>query len=119
MALPADGHAQADGELGQRPDGRDADGHEDPGQQHDHLDGGHEPEAERVADDDLAARHRGGHEPLQRAAGALAQEAHAGQQVDEEVGEEAHDGRCEAGDGVLAGHAVDGQVADRRQAAVP
>ena len=54
------------------------------------------PKPERVAGDDLAARDRGRHEALERAAGPLPQEADAGQEVDEEVGEEADDRRREA-----------------------
>ena len=87
---------------------------ERPGDQDRDLDRGEQAEPERVPEDDLSARHRRGHEALERAAGALAQEAHAGEDVDEEVGEEPDDGRREGRDRVVRRGPVDRRMVDGR-----
>jgi hypothetical protein len=85
---------------------------ERPEQQHDDLDGCEQPEPQRVAGHDLAARDRGRQQPLERPAGPLAEEAHARQDVDEEVREERDDRRGKRGHRVVRGGAVGGLVND-------
>ena len=76
-------------DLRQRPDRGDVDRAEHEQQEQRDLERGEDAEAERVADDDLAAAHGRRHQPLERAADAFAQEADAGQDVDEEEDDEA------------------------------
>ena len=91
--LPTTWMPEAERERRQRPDRRHLDRAQRPGQQQRDLDRGEQPEPDRVAGDDLAPGDGRRHQPLQRPAGPLAQEADAGQDVDEEVDEERDDGR--------------------------